>query len=446
MEQLLSFGEWLAQRRKLCFYTQTSLAQAIACSASLIRKYEQNKRYPSADIARLLAEKLQIHPDLQDVFIDVARGLRPIIHLPTPEQAASALFVSEPDQLTTWQKIPEFQGAMIGREAECTRLLELLTQASVRLISLTGLSGIGKTRLARAVLQQLTPEIYTHVDWINLQSMSTTEAFWGVLAQLLKVDQQPFPIIKTHIQHAFGSQKRLFIFDSLEHAIPLLEHVIPELLAMQPQLTLLLTCRKPFGFLGETIIPIRPLPTAAPDIQAEQWQDDPALALWLQCLAQQSVQVQHTAAEITRHLLLCQKLEGLPLAMEAAALRLRKVGLAHVLQELADPKRILYYPRETTLLHQQTLYQAIKCSYDMVAPAAQHLLQQLAHTAHPFDLNVITACCVEIGIEQPSQIIDLIEILVDTNLLVEQHHESVPRFNMLDCMRAFAREQAPRKG
>lgn len=353
------------------------------------------------------------------VFADIRRNLAEELGAdPSPELAEAHLAVLRAEPLRS-RRIPAQLTSFVGREEELARLGELLPAA--RLVTLTGPGGAGKTRLAIEAAGRTEDET-CFVDLASVRDESGVAQ--AVLGALGLRDTHPFgqadPVPR--LVWALGDRRLLLVVDNCEQVIAGAATLIHRLLSGCPGLRVLTTSREPLAITGETLCPLPPLPPA------------PAVRLFLDRARAVS------PAELDEQVVgrICAALDGLPLAIELAAARLRTIPLTQLENRLGDRFQLLSRGSRTAAPRQQTLRSVVEWSWELLDVAEQELCRRLAVFAGGATADSAAAVC---GLSEPDTE-DLLASLVDKSLL----ETSGGRFRMLETIRAYSDERLGEAG
>jgi predicted ATPase/DNA-binding CsgD family transcriptional regulator len=333
--------------------------------------------------------------------------------------------------------VPTSLAPLIGRECEREAICALLASSSVRLLTLTGTGGVGKTRLALAVAD-CSREIFTDgICFVSLSAISDPELVVTEIAQALAQQTGNRPIFEI-VQAYLQDKSLLLILDNFEQVISATSY-LSALLASCPHLKLLVTSREALRIQGEHQFLVAPLDV--PDLK--QSSDLPALlsnaSVMLFAQYAQSVkhdfQVVHANARTIAEI--CVRLEGVPLALELAAARVKLLSPTALLARLSHRLQVLTRGRNDAPDRQQTLLNTIKWSYDLLFPEEQLLFRRLCVFVGGCTLQAIEALTHMLG-DDPSLVLEGVASLVDKNLMrMERLDEEEGRIQLLECVREF---------
>lgn len=457
------FGQWLKQRRKALDLTQRDLAQRIGCAVVTIQKIEEGERRPSKQIAELLADQLEVPAEGREEFIRAARQSG-ASHRQSPE-SGPPIRVVRPQGIPT--NLPAPLTPLIGREREFATVCTLITRADVRLVTLIGPPGVGKSRLSIAVgewaaqrrsedtgllnhaaAQARLPHFADGVWFVPLAAVREPALVISTIAHTLGiVEAGAQPILQT-LQHHLRHKTMLLVLDNVEQVVAAAPQLV-ELLSGCPGVKALVSSRSPLLVRGEHEVTLEPfdLPDPARSLSAPgELRAYPALALFEARV--QSFQPAFALNDENAHTVIeiCARLDGLPLAIELAATRLRQFSLVQLAQHLQRPQAgslnlLTGGPRDLPARH-QTLRAAIAWSYEMLAPAAQQIFARLGMFSGGFDYPAAAAVAAheDEGQRRHAFLADF-QTLLDHSLIQKVDADGQTRFTLLETLRAFALEQ-----
>jgi len=333
-------------------------------------------------------------------------------------------------------KIPRPFTSFIGREQDIASVSNLLKRPDVHLVTLLGPGGVGKTRLSIEIANTMRQYFTGGICFVSLASISDPMLVFSTIAQALDMQEGGSQSMIEQIKSILRDRSFLLVLDNFEQVVtaaPLLE----ELLTACPGLKALMTSRTVLHLQAEHEYPIAPLvtPDPAQPTTAENLIQYPAIALFVQ-RAQAilpTFQLKQSNAEVIAKI--CNRLDGLPLAIELAAARIKLLPLQALLAHLTQDFRLLKSELRNQPARQQTLYNTIKWSYDLLDEQEQHFFRHLSIFPGGCTLDAAGAILKN---EQTSEMLNTMASLVDKCLLqqVEQDGE-VPRFVILETVREF---------
>jgi predicted ATPase/DNA-binding SARP family transcriptional activator len=390
------------------------------------------------------AEALAEYQDARRVLVE-GLGIEPTAALKTLERQILAQDPAldapgerdEPRRLRT--NLPAAVTPLIGRQRDVEACAELLRGESVRLLTLTGAGGIGKTRVALQVAAELVAEFHDGVFLVPLARLTDPDLVAATIAQTLELAEAEEPLDVRLKRFVHGRQLLLMIdnFEQLLPAAPLLG----ELLEAAPGLTLLVTSRSLLRLSAEHQYPVPPLelpdPERLPDLAVLG--DLPAVALFVE--RAQALKPDFELTEDNAHAVaeICLRVDGLPLGLELAAARIRLLGPQALLGRLGQRLPLLSGGAREAPARQQTLRATIDWSYDLLSASEQTLFVRLACFVGGCTLEGAEAVC--------GAAFDELASLVDKSLLRERDGPAgEPRFDMLATVREYALERLEAAG
>jgi predicted ATPase/DNA-binding CsgD family transcriptional regulator len=329
---------------------------------------------------------------------------------------------------------------LVGRAAALLGLRERVVDEEVRLLTLTGTAGTGKTRLATALGEALLDAFEDGVWFVDLAPIDDPARVVPAIGRALGLRHQAGEHMGIDSLLSFLRAKRLLlVLDNLEHVLDAASDV-GRLLDLCPQLQVVATSREPLRLRWERLYPVPPLRVpAAETLDPVDLIEVPAIQLFVQRARQVQPDFDLTSANGAVVAELCRRLDGLPLAIELAAARSRALPPQAILARLEDRLDLLVGGRRDEPLRHQTVRAALAWSHDLLTPAEQVLLRRLAVFVDGCTLDAVQSVCMLPG-EPRVPALDGLESLLDKSLLKQDQVAGEPRFAMLETVRAYAHE------
>lgn len=456
MDEIVSFGSWLKQQRRARDLTQAELARRISCATATIKKIEQDERRPSREIAERLAEALQLPAAEHDAFLESARGQRAADRLavtPPPVQRP------RPHAHPLVTDLPIAPTPLVGRAAEVAAVCVLLERPEVRLVTITGAGGIGKTRLALQVTADLRETFPDGVVFVDLQTLDDPRFVGPAIAQTLGLTELAGQPLVERLKHRLRDQHVLLViynFEQVVTAAPL----VAALLAVAPRLKVLVTSRAILHLAAEHeyVLPPLALPdlTRSPDLATLAQSE--AVALFVQRARIASGGFELQAANARAIATICVHLDGLPLAIELAAARTRLLSPEALLQRLTPRMTgrlslLTGGPRDLPA-RQQTLRRTLAWSYNLLRPDEQRLFAGLGVFVGGWTVEAVDAVGTTADVPPERDVLDVLQSLLDKSLIQVTRSSTPdggdsaadPRLHMLETIREYALEQLTARG
>jgi predicted ATPase/class 3 adenylate cyclase len=366
-------------------------------------------------------------------------GTHPLRDLPRPERV---LQLCHPDivnefpplrvaKAVTSQRLPVQLARFVGRDVELTQVRELL--ANNRLVTLTGAGGVGKTRLAVQIAAQLTGEFDDGVWYVDLAPITDPEVVPIAVARALGLPDQPGRSTMDTIIRFVADRRLLVVLDNCEHLLDASAELIMTLLGAAG-LTLLATSREPIGVAGEVGWRVPSLSLA-----------DEAVELFTDRARRARPDFAVTDSNSAAVAEICRRLDGLPLAIELAAARVRALSLTEIVDTLHDRFRLLTGGARTAVRRQQTLRASVDWSHALLTQSERVLFRRLAVFMGGFDLEAAQTVNGSGDVER-YQVLDLLTLLVDKSLVVADDSRGRSRYRLLETVRQYALEKLGESG
>ncbi len=339
--------------------------------------------------------------------------------------------------------LPQPGTPFIGRERELDEIKARLARG--RLVTLLGMGGLGKTRLSLQVAAELRAEFPDGTWFLDLSPLRDAARVADEAARLLQVQEEPGRPLLQVIAAALQERRLLLVVDNCEHLVDAAAALAHALLRQCPELRIVASSRVALHVAGEQTYPVQPL--AVPRFGAGQPVDPGALAalpsvqLFVQRAQAQRAGFRLDAAQAAAVAELVARLEGIPLALELAAARVRSMAVADINARLKDRYRLLTGGSRVLQERQQTLRALVDWSHELLAPAERMLFARLAVFVGGFDLAAAEAVCGTAPLD-PLDIVDGLDRLVDHSLvMLADRGDGGVRYTMLETLREYAAER-----
>jgi len=337
--------------------------------------------------------------------------------------------------------LPEPMHSFIGRVRELAEVEQRLGE--VRLLTLLGTGGLGKTRLALQAARALLGEFADGAWFVELAPLSDPRQVPQAVASALRLKEEPGrPVLETLLQHA-SSREMLIVLDNCEHVVDAAAALTHRLLEAGGGVRVLATSREPLRVPGEVCYPLPPLELPASDgpVDVARAQGAEAVRLFVERARAVRSDFALTESNVAAVVEICRRLDAIPLAIELAAARVRMLSIAQIAQRLDDRFRLLTGGDRTVLPRQQTLRALIDWSHDLLSAPEQALLRRLAVFAGGWTLEAAEAVGAD-GAVARDDVLDLLGRLVERSLVSME--SGGRRYRLLESVRAYALEHLER--
>jgi predicted ATPase/DNA-binding XRE family transcriptional regulator/Tfp pilus assembly protein PilF len=440
-----TFGGRLKQLRQEHGLTQDALAERVGCATQTIRKIEAGQRRPSYQIAARLAEQLGIAPEDRANFIRFSRDEPRPEQIELPTQTVSE---TQPASLAPPPRsLPTPLTRLIGRQHEVISAQQLLLRGDLRLLTLIGPGGTGKTRLGVEVAAGLEDRFDDGVVFVNLVPIHDPALVVPTIADAVGIGEEGGQPRLERLKEGLCVKRLLLVLDNFEQVIPA-AGLVADMLSSCPELKVLVTSREVLRVRGEHVFAVHPLPVLVSTraTASELLSQSAAVQLFAERAVAAKPDFAITDENAPAVAELCQRLDGLPLAIELAAARSTLFPPEALLARLGSRLHLLTGGPRDVPMRQQTLRNTIAWSYDLLTDSEQKLFRRLCVFNGGRSLDAIAAVCSAAG-DLDGEIVDGLGSLVDKSLLWQDARASrEPWFLMLETIREYGLEQLEHSG
>lgn len=361
---------------------------------------------------------------------------------PVTDKPLTASAIAEPE--IAHNNIPALLTSFIGRERERAEIAELMRDNITRLLTITGPAGIGKTRLALQVANTLLPDFQQGVHFVSLASLTDPNLLTATLLQSFSLKEIKGELHLVTLQNFLRDKNLLLILDNFEQIVQTAD-LLPELLTAAPQLKLLVTSREVLRLYGEWEFKLSSLSLPDKDCATESLAQCEAVQLFAQRARAVKPDFKLSVDNVRFVADICLYLDGLPLAIELAAARLRTFSVASLLTNLqatfGSRLQLLTGQLRDRPDRQQTLRQAIAWSYNLLTTDEQQLFRHLSVLVSSYSVEAVASVCFDSKVTD-YVVIEKLDSLVSKSLLQQLEGDTdAPRFTMLETLREYAYEQ-----
>ncbi len=397
---------------------------------------------------RMLAQDPSLSPPVDDLLADSAtpRGPGGARVSATPETGSPRRRADDPPAAVVVAPVevpgnlPAAMVDLVGRDEQRRRLVDELERS--RLITLTGAGGCGKTQLGLQLARDASPRFPGGAWVVELQSVREPDGVLRSITQVLGVDDAPLPELVEDLVSRIGGRPILLLIDNAEHLVDECAAVIGDLLRRCPTLQVVATSRQTLDLDGELVwrVPSLSLPPA--DASLDQLGESDAAALFVARAVGVRPGFTPTEDDAAAIAAICRELDGIPLALELAAARLRVLSVEEIADRLDDRFGMLRSSRRGVPARHQTLEAAIAWSYELLRPPAQQLLTRLTVFEGPFTVAAAEGICADAQQLPAELVLELLDDLVDRSLVLTVPEPIGPaRHALLQTIRSFARSR-----
>jgi predicted ATPase/DNA-binding CsgD family transcriptional regulator len=334
--------------------------------------------------------------------------------------------------------LPAEATSFVGRRHELAQARKKL--ASARLVSLVGPGGVGKTRLAVRIATSLERGFPGGAWMAGLAELRDPALVGSAVMAALGLRDQAAADAQPLLRSYLADKELLLVLDNCEHLLEAAARLVSEVIRAAPGVRVIATSREPLSVAGEHVLPVPPLELPPPDAagQLARLRQNEAVLLFTERAAAASGRFELTAGNQAAVVSLCRRLDGLPLAIELAAVRTRALGPEQIRDRLSDRFSLLTGGSRAALPRHQTLRTTIEWSYDLLTPAERALLGRLCVFAGRFRLESVEAVCCFGDAPQPLAL-DLLSSLIDKSLVIKEEADGAACYRLHETMREYAR-------
>jgi predicted ATPase/DNA-binding SARP family transcriptional activator len=399
----------------------------------MLALYRCGRQAEALETARALETRLR-----EELGIDLSSEVRDLYRDILLQAAQLALEPPEPPS-----NLPRRLTSFVGRERELREVAELLEGS--RLVTLTGPGGIGKTRLAIEVAEQLRARFPGGVWWLDLAPVTDPDTVLDEVAGVLGITATPGPQLVEAVARALSRQGALLLVDNCEHVATAVAGLVAAVLRATAGPRVLATSRTPLRIEGERLWRVPPLSLPAEASSAAELTGSDAVRLFVERGRAVDPSFVLDAGNATAVAEVCRRLDGVSLAIEMAAARLAVLTAQEIVQHLDERFALLELPAVGRLTRHRTLEAAIAASHALLSEEERTVFERLSVFAVPFDLDA--AAAVGLGHGDPDgRVLAVVTALVDASLLTPKRDGEQMRYSLLETLREYGATRLRERG
>ena len=328
--------------------------------------------------------------------------------------------------------------SFVGREDQLVVLAKML--GASRLVTLTGMGGVGKTRLALQIAAEVIGQFPDGAWWCEFAPVTDPAMVWETLATSLRVQPSPGRAIDESVLDYLAAKRLLLVLDNCEHLLDAVARLVDAIEHRCPKVSVLATSREGLAVAGEQLVAVPPLGVPAEDADGDDLRQAEAVCLFWDRASAARSDFALTDRNVGAVGVLCRRLDGIPLAIELAAARVRSLSPDDLVSRLDQRFKLLTHGSRGALERHQTLRSTIDWSYDLLTPTERHALDRLSVFAGGCDLGAAEAVLPDDELDA-ADVVDVLGQLVDKSLVVVDDVDGGLRYRLLETIRQYARER-----
>ena len=408
----------------------------------LARGYPTEARKAYAEWERLLQEGLESTPSRETLMLAQAID-------------SAAQQAHQTTEAMCWSALPPAPGRLVGRDREVERLMQLLTTDTEQLLTLVGEGGIGKTRLAIEVGRRFIAQTQQPVWFVDVTDVRDGALLLGRILQALGITSH-VGTVEEEATRVLGSAQSLLVLDNFEQMEASGKQKVKSLMEQLPMLCVLVTSRCPLGLPGERVVRVQPLETpfagswkanGAPHTEQaslESLRQCPSVQLFMAQAQQVRPGFEWNAQNAASIAEICERLEGVPLALILAASRIRVLSPQQILHSMQQYPELLSAPQSCLPERHRSLRASLEWSYALLSPEMRQPFRMLSVFEGGWDLaaarSVLTGFISTESGRADAALLDILDALIENSLVQMEEVDGEARYRMLETVRLFAQE------
>ncbi len=435
-ENFDTIGKLLRYLRERAHLTQRELAAQVDFHYSYISRVEKDQHLP--DMATLTARFIPaLNIENEPVWI---KRLIELANAASSEKTKPILSVN-PTADKKVHRLPSNHMPLLGRERETSLLMDIFQKNGIRILTIVGPPGVGKTTLALQVAENLYNQFADGAILVNLASVEQPDRVLAVLAESLGIEETSISPSMLVLQSFLEKKELLIVMDNFEQVLSAAPQLL-DIISYARGIKIIATSREALQIPGEQQFHLTPLSLPYNKTATlTELENSPSIQLFIQRARAVQPEFKLTKENASRVTEICHRLDGLPLAIELAAARIQTLSLTSMLEQFDRRFDWLTRGRRDTPAWRQTLLGAIEWSYNLLTEPERILLRRLSVFADGWTLEAAEQICSDVTILKHEEILDLLMRLVDRSLVVVEAGEENIRYSFLDTIHHFAQRK-----